>query len=517
MMRLDPATARARLHSGAEIALLDVREAGQFGEGHPLFAVPAPYSRLEAMVPRLVPRRTAAIMLIDDGDGVAERAAARLSALGFAAVALVEGGVQAWEATGFPLYKGVNVPSKALGELAEAIWHPETLTAEELAEWRARGEDFALFDARPPSEHAKMRVPGARCLPNGELAHRLAAVAPERGPIVITCAGRTRGLTGAIGLRVAGYNGRVLALENGTQGWALAGHELERGAKPAPFPEIDATGLADARERARALIGRAGIPLVDARAVAAMAVDSDRTTYLFDVRSAPEAEADPLPAVHAPSGQLVQATDQWVGVRHARLVLCDDSGLRAALAAFWLKQLGYEPFVAVIDNALRGLPPASSPEIPTRATRLAPENALCRLDQALLLDLRSSMDYRREHVPGAVWSVRPRLPAVRGRDVIIVADEPAVADMAALDLAECGARSVALAEGGLPALVAAGATVEPSPAVPCDADAIDHLFFVHDRHDGNLDASRRYLAWETGLVAQFDAPERQEFRLIYPD
>ena len=57
---IDPVgEARRRLHDGGEIALLDIREAGQFGEAHPLFATPCPYSRLELLAPRLVPRRTA--------------------------------------------------------------------------------------------------------------------------------------------------------------------------------------------------------------------------------------------------------------------------------------------------------------------------------------------------------------------------------------------------------------------------------------------------------------------------
>ncbi|HDZ73178.1 MAG TPA: hypothetical protein ENH55_10445 [Aurantimonas coralicida] len=42
------ADAKAAVHGGAEIAFLDVREAGQFADGHPLFAIPCPYSRLEA-------------------------------------------------------------------------------------------------------------------------------------------------------------------------------------------------------------------------------------------------------------------------------------------------------------------------------------------------------------------------------------------------------------------------------------------------------------------------------------
>ena len=37
------------------LQFLDVREAGEFGEGHPLFAMPCPYSRLEARIAALPP------------------------------------------------------------------------------------------------------------------------------------------------------------------------------------------------------------------------------------------------------------------------------------------------------------------------------------------------------------------------------------------------------------------------------------------------------------------------------
>ena len=39
--------------------------------------------------------------------------------------------------------------------------------------------------------------------------------------------------------------------------------------------------------------------------------------------------------VNAPGGQLVQATDTWVGVRNARIVLLCDSGARARMSAAW--------------------------------------------------------------------------------------------------------------------------------------------------------------------------------------
>ena len=137
----------------------------------------------------------------------------------------------------------------------------------------------------------------------------------------------------------------------------------------------------------------------------------------------------------------------------------------------------------------------------------------------MLLDLRPSQAYRAGHPAGAIWATRARLPAVdlRGKEgILLLADERAVAELAAADLREMGCRDVALIEGGLAAWKSAGLPVETTPDSPSPAEAIDFLHFVHDRHDGNLEASRRYLAWEQGLVAQLDAQERAEFRVEHP-
>ena len=64
---------------------------------------------------------------------------------------------------------------------------------------------------------------------------------------------------------------------------------------------------------------------------------SERTLYLLDVRSPEEYErAHPPGFISAPGGQLVQAIDEWVAVRGARLVLFDDDGVRARMTASWL-------------------------------------------------------------------------------------------------------------------------------------------------------------------------------------
>lgn len=514
-----PQEAKRLVHDGGEIAFLDVREAGEFGEGHPLFAVPAPYSTLEAGVAALVPRRGARVLLIDGGDGVAARAAGALEKLGYGDVAMVDGGTPAWAAAGYTLFKGVNVPSKTLGELAEHAWHPSTIDAPTLRRWQEEGRQFRFFDARPPAEYAKMRVPGAVCLPNGELAHRFdAAVDDPAAPVVVTCAGRTRGIVGVLGLRLAGIDRPVYALENGTQGWQLAGYALERGNRAAPYPALDDGAAAETRARADALIARHRIPVADADAVTAWRADEARTTYLFDLRTPEEIAADPAPAFRpALSGQLVQATDQWVGVRHARLVLLDDLGLRGAIAAFWLRQLGYEVAVARLDDGLRRLPPgAPAPRLPS-LRQAGPEDVLkaLRAGRGQLLDLRGSQSFRRSHVAGARWGIRPRLDrlGLDPRRPVYLIGAGEVAALAAQDLAALGMTEVFAVAGGQPALVDAGAALEPTPHGPSTEEAIDFLQFVHDRHDGNLDASRRYLAWEQGLIAQLDAEERAAFVL----
>jgi rhodanese-related sulfurtransferase len=517
MAPLRATEAKARLHAGGEVACLDVREQGPYGEGHPFLAVPCPYSRLETRVVSLVPRLGVPILLIDDGDGLAEHAAAKLRGLGYREVDWIEGGAPAWSDAGYTLFKGVNVPSKTLGELVEEQWHVPRIGPDMLAEWFRQGRALQLFDGRPASEYAKMTIPGSRCAPNGELAHRWeAAIAGSAGPVVVNCAGRTRSIIGAAGLMLAGASD-VYALENGTQGWALSGRTLQHGAQAEPLPAADRDA---SRRRARAIAEARNIDWIDHDGAQTLARDTSRTTYLFDVRDAADRAADPHPAAAwAPGGQLVQATDQWIGVRRARVILADDTGLRATLAAFWLRQLRYEVFVLPgvgswpVDWRLNPSDLPRTPklaDVPSITVGEAVERARTG---AALIDLRPSMSYRAAHLPGARWSTRSRLPRLSaGCAALLVGDPDAVA-LVGLDLSEAGVAEIRRVEGDESAWQSNGVSLVATPDDPSDAEAIDYLFFVHDRHDGNLDAARNYLAWETGLTAQLDLSEAGEYRL----
>ncbi len=524
------ATLRAWLFGGDELALLDVREPGEVAEGHILFSAPLPYSRFETDLPRLAPNPGVRMVLCDAGDGVAGRAAARARAMGYRNVLCLAGGAAAWGEAGHTLYQGVNVPSKAFGELVEHACATPRVSPAELEAMRAGGGPaggLVVVDGRTPAEFARMNIPGARFCPNGELALRIDRLAPDpETTIVVNCAGRTRSIIGAQTLIDLGIPNRVVALENGTQGWTLAGLTLEHGADPAlPEPAGD---LDERRRRAAELARRHGVATVSPGALAGWLRDGDRTTYLLDVRTAEERSADPAATravldrhgvVHAPGGQLVQATDQWIAVRRARVVVLDTEGLRAPVTAAWLARQGHA--AAVLEGGLAALagleprPAAAAPELPALPRiDAAGLDALRQGGGARVLDLRSSAAYRAGHVPGAAWAIRPRIAAAAGTDPhVLVADSPETAALAALDLREAGARDIRLLDGGMSAWQAADLPAEATPDLPPDAGRIDFIAFTHGRHEGDDEASRRYLSWEIGLVEQLDADERAVFQV----
>ena len=519
--RVDAVTLKAWLSDGREIALIDVREHGQYGEGHPFFAVSIPYSRFELGLPALIPNPATRMVLCDGADGMAQRAARRGAALGYSNVSVLAGGVETWLEAGYTLYAGVNVPSKAFGELVEHGRHTPRVTASALKAMQDAGENLTILDGRTFAEFQKMSIPGGVCCPNGELALRIGTLVPDpTTKIVVNCAGRTRSIIGAQTLIDFGVPNPVIALENGTQGWFLAGLQLDHGASRRYGGPSGAADLGALRERARALAVARGVVFVGTDEVEGWLAGPSRTTYLFDVRTPEEYAAGAVPGfAHAPGGQLIQATDQWIGTRGARVVLADDEAVRAPMTAQWLRQLGHEAYVLeggiAAAGKLAGLRDTAPLLLPS-PDPIAPGELAERLrdGRLRLIDVRPSMSYRKGHIDGAVWSIRPRIAAAvpdPAMPVALIADEPGVAALAALDLAEAGVRDVRLLAGGHEAARAAGLPVVTTPDTPSDADCTDFLFFTHGRHEGNADAARQYLAWEVALVDQLDAQERGSF------
>src|ERR1700693_1298246 len=230
LQSVSPSGLKAMLADGQELAILDLREELIFSRAHPLWARSVPLSRLELLVPGLVPRRGTRIVLGDDADGLVERGAEVLRRFGYANLFFLGGGVAAWGGAGFELVSGVNVPSKAFGEFVEHAAGTPSIAAGELEQWLRTGADVVVLDSRPLEEYARMAIPTAINAPGDELVLRVHDIA--RSPqtmVVVNCAGRTRSIIGAQSLINAGLPNKVVALRNGTMGWQLAGFSCESG------------------------------------------------------------------------------------------------------------------------------------------------------------------------------------------------------------------------------------------------------------------------------------------------
>lgn len=176
------ATVRARLLAREETALLDVREEDPFAQEHPLWAANLPLSRIEIEAWRRIPRRDTFIVLYGAHGGVdlAPLAARTLAALGYTNLHLLEGGLEGWRAAGGELFRDVNVPSKAFGELVEHERHKPSLSAPEVKALVEGKASVVVLDARRFDEYQTMSIPSATSVPGAELVLRVRELAPEK-------------------------------------------------------------------------------------------------------------------------------------------------------------------------------------------------------------------------------------------------------------------------------------------------------------------------------------------------
>jgi rhodanese-related sulfurtransferase len=511
---LRPHALAAMLADGRELALVDLREELIFSQGHLLFARSVPLSRLELKFAELVPRPGTRIVLCDDGDGLAERAADLLLCSGYTDLFRLEGGVAAWAEAGRVLFSGVNVPSKAFGEFVEHASATPSLSAEELDRLIRARTDMVVLDSRPFEEYQRVSIPTAVNVPGAELVLRIRDLAPSPGTmVVVNCAGRTRSIIGAQSLIDAGVPNKVAALRNGTMGWSLAGLACDSGrARRAPAPSRAAHAWA--RSAAERVARRLGIARINAATLARWrAESSERTLYLFDVRDPSEYEAGHVAgAVSAPGGQLVQATDQFVGTLGARIVLVDDAEVRALMTASWLRRMGFADVFVLAEAgtetgrpASRILGDAPPAELRTDCTALA---ELIAGDQATLVDLSLSRDYRKAHIPGAWFAIRARLARALAdipmrAALVLTSEDGVLAGLAAPEAAALAGVPVRFLEGGNAAWQAAGHPLTDDDARMAD-EPVDVWLKPYERPNDTAAAMKDYLSWEVDLLARIE-------------
>jgi rhodanese-related sulfurtransferase len=528
MRRIGAENLKAQLHDGGEIALLDAREEATFDKRHLFMASCVPLSRMEMIVDDLVPRRSTRVVWCDDGEGLAPLAAARMAALGYTDVSLLDGGIDAWERAGYRLYSGVHVPSKAFAEVVEHEAETPWITAEQLQAMIERGEDMVIFDSRSYEEYHSNSIPGAISVPGAELVYRFTDLTPSPDTtVVVNCGGRTRSIIGAQSLINAGFPNKIVSLQNGTQAWHLAGYEVIDGASRRP-PEVSAVGLQAAQAAAARVAARFSVPTLDRATLDAWRAESDtRTLYLLDVRTPEEYEAGHVPGSRsAPGGQLVQETDSYMAAWGARVVLLDDNGVRATMTASWLMQMGWTDVAIMTLDAASGTS-AKGPHVP-RALGLKPSAAptisASSLHDALaagtvqVVDLDWSRAYLKGHIPGAWFATRARLRNALSRlsptePIVLTSPDGVLAQLAAADLEGIAAAPVQVLSGGTQAWRQAGFPLEQGATRL--ADEVDDVRLRAREESGDREAAMRaYLAWEIELVNQMVTDDDHRFQVM---
>jgi rhodanese-related sulfurtransferase len=306
-------------------------------------------------------------------------------------------------------------------------------------------------------------------------------------------------------------------------GWHLAGLKLDQGKMqhaPAPGPE----GLKRAQEAARRVAERFGVRRIDQAGLARFRAEADkRSLYVLDVRSPAEYEAGHLPGSRsAPGGQLVQATDQYVGTLNARLVLIDGEAVRAVMTASWLIQMGWGE-VYVLDKALDGQSLAKGRE---KAALLGDDGAVAtitvddlnrQLARATVVDLDTSLRYSAAHIPGAWFAIRARLADTVAKlpgdgPIVLTSPDGTLARVAARDLAPRAARAVLVLDGGTEAWRAAGYKLVAGDEQWADPPE-DVWYKPYENRGAPEEKMREYLTWEVALVPQIERDGDANFRL----
>lgn len=516
---------RQALSEKQELALIDVRDEANYAEGHPLFAVNIPLSKLEIEILDRVPRFATPITLYDNGEGLVSQAAGRLKALGYGNVALLKGDLQGWREAGGELFIDVNSPSKAFGELVESRTHTPSLPAEEVQALLESGEPVVVLDSRRFDEYQTMSIPGGISVPGAELVLRVRDLVPSpTARVIVNCAGRTRSIIGTQSLVNAGITNPVFALRNGTIGWTLAGQKLEHGQSRRYGQSSDAA-RSQAAHSARSVADQAGVKRLTLTQLHQWQQAQTHTVYLFDVRDPEEYASGHLPGARStPGGQLVQETDHYASVRGARIVLADNDGVRANMSASWLAQMGWD--VSVLD----GLTPGDFSEQGGWAAKVPPLAAWQEISPAELsdwlntsgtqvLDFTSSANYVASHIPGAAWLQRSLLTQ-KGLQALPTAERYVVtcgssllARYAVEELQQLSGKPVAVLKGGNAAWRASGLPVEQGESLLLQPRN-DRYRRPYEGTNNSAKSMQDYLDWEFGLIAQLDRDGTHGFNVL---
>jgi len=517
-LKINAETLKSWLSDKDEIAFIDVREIGQHTKGHPFFSISIPYSLFELNLEILIPNKKTKMILLDQNDGISILAYKAATLIGYSNIFILEEGVNGWINYGYKLFDGINVPSKSFGELIEKHFHTPSITAKELNEKQKNNENCIVIDGRPFDEYQNMSIPNSICCPNGELAYSVSShVKDINTEIIINCAGRTRSIIGAQTLIDLGISNKVKALENGTQGWFLSDLCLDHNKNDFLDVRPDDTELKKIQNKIFKLLIKHSINLIDFSKAQELILDKNKSTFIFNVTNS---NKNMNSIRHVPGGQLVQATDKYIGVWKATVILVDDGDLiRAGTTAIWLKKMGYQVHVLkkeIINiNTLKFKNKFLLKEKKLNIFEIEKFN---NFKNTILYDIRSSENFMKIRIKNSIWLNRANLRKVKikkQQQIIIITDEFDKARLVINDFEEMNLGCViSLYKWKENELINHSNIIDNKPILFPKKDCIDFNFHTYKRHKGSKSHANQYLKWEIGLINKMDKQELSFFNIF---
>ena len=519
-LKITPETVRSWISDKEEVAFIDVREIGQHTNGHPFFSISIPYSLFEFNIKILVPNKQTRVILIDNNNGISDLVYNIAHQMGYSNISIIEGGVEEWVSAGYKLFDGINVPSKSFGELIEKYFHTPSITAKELAQKQKNNENYIVIDGRPFLEYNKMSIPKSICCPNAELFYRVSSYIKDMNTeIIINCAGRTRSIIGAQTLINFGIKNKVKALENGTQGWFLSELSLEHNKNK--YLEVLPNDIEtqQLQNKVLKLTNDLNIDLIDLKKAQELIIDKKKSTFIFDVTTSKTISITPGTIMNVPGGQLIQATDKYIGVWKATVILVDDGDLiRAGTTSFWLKKMGYEVYI-LKEGLLKAQTLKFTKEIDHKLIDLDFINLedLVKIKKQILYDIRSSKDFCKMRIKNSIWLNRAHLYREKTKTddpIIIITDNLEKASLIVKDLKQKDKGAIIkVYKWNQNEITSYPSVIDVTIETLSEQNNIDFNFHTHMRHDGNKEHAKQYLEWEINLVSKMDKQELSFFKL----
>ena len=272
-------------------------------------------------------------------------------------------------------------------------------------------------------------------------------------------------------------------------------------------------------KKASQLINKYNLKKVGLKQINDFFSDKTRTTYIFDITTHSKiSKCNDLNIKNVPGGQLIQATDNFIGVQNSRVILVDEGDLiRSSMTASWLKQMGYE--VYIFDDDLNYI----NYFFEKKSKFVIPKHQIIKISEIRsclsfnILDTRNSHDYKKLHLKRSKWISRKNLRFIdfkKNKNFLIVFDDINKAEMISKDIFSKYNKEIFFYEFKENEVMQYSDILTKSSSSPKKSECIDFVYHTYKRHSGNKNHAKSYLKWEKELLQRMDEQEKSKFKVF---